>query len=184
MKPGDFLILQFGHNDGSAPDEPTRARGTLRGNGEESREIDNPITMKKEVVHTFGWYIRKYITDARDKKAEEVVVCSLIPRNNWKGGKINRDSTFGIWAGEAAKQENALFVDLNKIVCDRYDVLGQQKVTEELFAVKETTHPDWAGAVLNAECVIEGLKTQHSKLVTYLLPEAPKDLKNPTGKAR
>src|SRR5438093_5429266 len=63
-KPGDFVLVQMGHNDGGPLDDAKRARGSLPGTGEETREIDNPITKKKEVVHTYGWYLRKYIADA------------------------------------------------------------------------------------------------------------------------
>src|SRR6476469_8851802 len=66
-KPGDFVLIQMGHNDGGPLDDPARARGSIRGIGEETREIDNPITKKKETVHTYGWYLRKYIADARAK---------------------------------------------------------------------------------------------------------------------
>jgi rhamnogalacturonan acetylesterase len=185
MKPGDFVIMQFGHNDGGNPADPSRARATLPGNGENTVEIDNPLTKKKELVHSYGWYLRQYFADATGKGAAEVVICSLIPRNRWNGDKIVRDKTHAIWATDAAKQSKALFVDLNKIVCDKYDVLGQNKVTDELFPVKETVHPDWAGAVLNAECVIDGLKgLEKCELVKYLLPTPPTGLKNPTGKPR
>jgi rhamnogalacturonan acetylesterase len=185
MKPGDFVIMQFGHNDGGDPADPARARATLPGNGENTKEIDNPLTKKKELVHSYGWYLRQYVTDAKAKGAAEVVICSLIPRNRWSGDKIARDKTYAVWAADAATQAKARFVDLNKIVCDKYDMLGQKKVTDELFPVKETVHPDWAGAVLNAECVIEGLKAlDRCEIVKFLLPTPPKDLKNPTGKAR
>src|SRR5947209_12667222 len=50
-KPGDFVLIQMGHNDAGPLDDARRARGTLRGTGEETREIDNPITRRKEVVH-------------------------------------------------------------------------------------------------------------------------------------
>jgi lysophospholipase L1-like esterase len=53
-KKGDFVLVQMGHNDGGPLDDAKRARGTLPGLGEETREIDNPITKKKEVVHTYG----------------------------------------------------------------------------------------------------------------------------------
>ena len=67
-KPGDFVLMQMGHNDGGPLDDAARARGSIRGTGEETKEIDNPITKKKEVVHTYGWYLRKYVADARDKE--------------------------------------------------------------------------------------------------------------------
>ena len=43
-KPGDFVLVQMGHNDGGSLDDPRRARGSLPGIGDETREIDNPIT--------------------------------------------------------------------------------------------------------------------------------------------
>ena len=64
IKPGDFVIMQFGHNDGGALNDDRRARGTIKGAGDETEEIDNLLTGKHEVVHTYGWYIKKYITDA------------------------------------------------------------------------------------------------------------------------
>src|SRR5262249_38791351 len=46
-RPGDLVLIQMGHNDGGPLDDAKRARGSLRGTGEETREIDNPITRKK-----------------------------------------------------------------------------------------------------------------------------------------
>ncbi len=185
IKPGDFVIMQFGHNDSGAINDNSRARATLKGNGEETQEIDNMLTGKHEVVHTYGWYIRKYITDAKSKGAAMVIVCSPIPRNRWSDGKVQRNPTFTEWAEEAAKQADAQFINLNEIVAKKYDVLGQAKVTDTLFPEGETVHPDWAGAVLNAECVIEGMKSlENCPVLQYLRSDAPKDLMPPTGKAR
>jgi lysophospholipase L1-like esterase len=184
IKPGDFLIMQFGHNDSSPVNDNSRARGTIKGNGEETQEIDNILTGKHEVVHTYGWYIRKYVTDAKAKGAALVIVCSPIPRNRWKDGKVQRDS-YAEWAKQAAEQSGAGFIDLNEIVSKKYDSLGQEKVTAELFPEKEVVHPDWAGAVLNAECVIEGMKSlENCPVGQSLRPEAPQDLKPPSGRAR
>ena len=67
LKKGDYVIMQFGHNDGGPLDDTARARGTIRGIGEESKEIYNPITKKQEVVHTYGWYMRKYIRETKER---------------------------------------------------------------------------------------------------------------------
>ncbi|MBD0351822.1 MAG: lysophospholipase, partial [Flavisolibacter sp.] len=58
LKKGDYVLMQFGHNDGGPLDDTARARGTIQGIGDESKEIYNPITKKQEVVHTYGWYMR------------------------------------------------------------------------------------------------------------------------------
>lgn len=157
LKPGDYVIMQFGHNDGGAINDSSRARGTLRGTGEETREIDNMITKKHEVVHTFGWYMRKYITDTKAKGATPVV-CSLIPRNDWADGKVIRATeNYGKWAEEAVKSAGGFFIDLNGIIALKYEAIGQQEVTSKFF-LKEHTHTTEAGAKLNAAAVAEGIK--------------------------
>jgi lysophospholipase L1-like esterase len=185
IKPGDFVIMQFGHNDGGKPDDPSRARATLPGNGEETVEIDNPITMKHETVHTYGWYIRKYCTDATSKGAAEVIVCSLIPRNHWADGKVDAGQKYPAWAEAAAKQVGADYVDLHSLVAAKYEPLGEKVVTDTYYPDKETTHTDWAGAILNAQCVCEGIKgLPNSKLAAYLLTNPPTEIALPSGKAR
>ncbi len=97
LKKGDYVIMQFGHNDSGALDDTARARGSIRGIGNEEKEIYNPIMKKQEVVHTYGWYMRKYINDAKLKGAIPIV-CSPVPRNDWKDGKVIRASeNYGQW---------------------------------------------------------------------------------------
>lgn len=156
MKRGDFVVLQFGHNDPGPLDDTARARGTLPGVGEESREIENPILKRHETVHTYGWYMRKYVKDTLAKGATPIM-CSPVPRKTWKDGKVVRNAdSYGGWAKQVALQERMGFVDLNEMIARRYDVLGEAKV-EALFADPHT-HTSRAGAELNAECVVVGLR--------------------------
>jgi hypothetical protein len=183
--PGDFVIMQFGHNDGGRLDDPSWARATIPGNGEETQEIDNPVTGKHETVHTYGWYIRKYCTDARAKGAAEVIVCSLIPRDNWTGVKVDGATQYPAWAEAAAKQAGAEFFDLHKAVSEKYEALGHAAVREAFFPEREATHTDWAGAILNAQTVCEGIKAiPGNKLAAYLLAAPPGEIALPSGKAR
>ena len=162
VKPGDFVIMQFGHNDAGTINDPTRARATIRGSGEETQEIDNLLTGKREVVHTYGWYLRKFVTDAKAKGATPII-CSPVPRKNWSDGKISRSATsYGGWAAEVAKSEKVAFVNLNEIIAAKYDEIGPEEV-DPLFADPHT-HTTLAGAQLNAASVIAGLKA---------LPENP-----------
>jgi lysophospholipase L1-like esterase len=167
LKAGDVVMMQFGHNDNAPPDDAARARGTLKGTGEETQEIDNPITRKHEVVHTYGWYLRKFIADTKAKGATPIV-CTLVPRKIWKDGKIVRAAdSFGKWAADVAAQEGVGLVDLNELIARKYDALGAEKV-EPLFA-DEHTHTSRAGAELNADCVVEGLKgLEKNPLAAYL----------------
>jgi lysophospholipase L1-like esterase len=156
LKKGDYVIMQFGHNDSGPLDDTARARGTIKGTGTESKEIYNPITKKQEVVYSYGWYMRKYINDAKSKGAIPIV-CSLIPRNQWEGDKVKRASdNYGKWAEEVAKSEGAYFIDLNNLIADEYDKLGKEKVAS--FFHGDHTHTGEPGARMNAEIVMDQLK--------------------------
>ena len=154
MRRGDFVMIQFGHNDGGDLFTGTRPRASLKGVGEETQAGTVEMTGKAEVVHSYGWYMRKYVRDVKARGATPIV-CSLVPRKIWKDGRIVRDDYAG-WAAEIAKTEGALFLDLNQIVARRYEALGADKV-EGLFG-DEHTHTNAAGAELNAASVIVGLK--------------------------
>ncbi len=188
IKPGDYLFVLFGHNnDGAAPIGGTvDQRNTIAGNGEETANYNNPHTGQVEIVHTYGWYLRKYVTDAQAKGAALTILCSPMPRNRWTGGELNPNADFVEWTKEAASQSGASFVDLDGIMRAKYAVWGEKKVTDELFPEGEYLHSDWAGAVADAQGVIEGLKAlqPHCPLVDYLLAVPPTELKNPSGRAR
>jgi lysophospholipase L1-like esterase len=156
VKPGDVVLIQFGHNDGGPLDDAARARGSLRGTGAETQEIYNPVLKKHETVHTYGWYMTQYVREAKEKGATPVI-CSLVPRKIWQNGKIVRGSaTYGGWAKEVAESQHADFIDLNEITARKYDAMGEAAV-EPLFG-DEHTHTTVAGAVINAESVVAGLK--------------------------
>ncbi|WP_254064309.1 glycoside hydrolase family 88 protein [Granulicella sp. S156] len=156
IKPGDVVLFQFGHNDSGPLDDVARARGTIKGVGDESQEIENPILKKHEVVHTFGWYMTQYVEDTKAKGAIPII-CSFVPRKIWKDGKIVRGSdSYGGWAREVAEKQHAGFIDLNEISARKYDALGEAAV-EPLFGDPHT-HTTLAGAVINAESVVSGLK--------------------------
>jgi lysophospholipase L1-like esterase len=170
LKRGDFVLMQFGHNDGGPLDEG-RARASLKGNGEETQDVDNKTTGKNETVHTYGWYLRKYVADAKAKGATPIVL-SPIPRNIWKDGKVARAANeYGKWAAEAAKTEGALFINLNEIVSGHYEEFGQPKVAETYFTATDHTHTTPEGAKFNAACVVEGIRSlKDCSLANYLLP--------------
>ena len=156
LKKGDFVIMQFGHNDAGPLDDTARARGTIRGVGDDSTEIWNPIRKIKEVVHTYGWYMRKYVRETKAKGAVPII-CSLVPRNGWKDAKVNRSSdSYALWAKQIAEQEGAYFIDLNDLVAIKYEAMGQTAV--KLFFPADNTHTNTDGAKLNAETVANELK--------------------------
>jgi lysophospholipase L1-like esterase len=172
-KPGDFVLVQMGHNDGGPLDDAARARGSIRGIGDETKEIDNPITKKKEVVHTYGWYLRKYVTDARAKGMTPVLLSPIphCPREPVAKGSVEK-SSYVVWSEEVAKAEKAHFIHLNKLVMARYAELTPADVKSKYFTPADNTHTSPGGAELNAACVVEGIRgLTDCALKDYLLPE-------------
>lgn len=168
LQPGDWVIVQFGHND-AANSQNYPDRTTLKGNGDETQEIESPVTHQPEAIHSYGWYMRQYVKDAKGKGAS-VIVCSPPPRNKWEGGKILRGlDGYAGWAQEAARQSGAYFIDLNTISADKYDALGEAG-TKPLF--NDFQHSRKAGAKLNAESVATGIRQLNIPLENDLLSAA------------
>jgi rhamnogalacturonyl hydrolase YesR/lysophospholipase L1-like esterase len=161
IRAGDFVVIQFGHNDSSPVNDTARARGTIRGIGEETEEIVNLITKKHETVHTFGWYLRKYVADTKAKGATPIIV-SPVPRDNFKDGKtIRNQANYGGWAKQVAESEKVPFIDLNGRVADEYDKIVAefgQAVIDSCYFYGDHTHTSLTGAKLNARQVVAGIK--------------------------
>jgi hypothetical protein len=75
------------------------------------------------------------------------------------------------FAGQVATNENALFINLNRITISHYDGLTPAEIKAKYFTTADNTHSSPAGAELNAESVISGLRTLDCPLKDYLLPE-------------
>ena len=168
LKKGDYVLMQFGHNDASPLDDTARARGTIKGTGIESKEIYNPITKKQETVYSYGWYLRKYVHDTKAKGAIPII-CSLIPRNQWKDNKVQRSNdSYAKWAADIAREEGAYFIDLNNLIADDYDKIDTAKVSS--FFYGDHTHTNEAGARRNASVVVNEIKRINpGKLKKFLL---------------
>jgi lysophospholipase L1-like esterase len=167
MKPGDFVLIQLGHNDLAAVEGP-RARGSLPGTGEETKDVTLP-TDSTEVVHTYGSYLRKLIADTRERGATPIIL-SLTVRNIWKDGKVERGAgRIGAWAVEVAAAQGVAFVDVTRLIADHYEQIGQESA-KKLFG-PDYVHTNPAGAEVNAGLIIAGLRQLRGlPLVGYLNP--------------
>ena len=166
LKKGDYVLIQFGHNDASPLDDTARARGTIKGIGTDSIEIYNPIRKVKEVVHTYGWYMRIYVKDAKARGAIPII-CSPVPRNNKEGGKIP-ESTYGQWSQQIAEETKAAFIPLNQLIAEEYNKMDSTTLNTHFYG--DHTHTSKSGAVINAEKVVKGIKDlKKVKLKKYLL---------------
>jgi lysophospholipase L1-like esterase len=153
IQPGDWVIVDFGHNDAAnSANYPDRVTG--KGNGDELSEVETRDRAKKS-VHSFGWYMRQYAREAKAKGAA-VIICSPVPRNKWADGKIKRGlDGYADWAAQAASAGGASYIDLNTLAADRFDALGQDAGAKLFF---DSQHLTREGARLAAECVVAGLR--------------------------
>ena len=156
VKAGDVVLIEFGHNDGGAINDTLRARGSLPGLGDDSVAIDNLLTKKHEVVHSFGWYMRKMIAETRAKGATPVVL-SLTVRNLWKNGQVERGSgRYSLWSADVARAAGVQFIDLTNLVADQFQTMGEARV-KELYQ-QDYAHFTAEGADIHARTVVSGLK--------------------------
>ena len=180
-KPGDFVLIQMGHNDGGALNAeppgskyPLRARGSIRGLGEETEEIDNVLTKQHEVVHTYGWYLRKYINDAR-AKGMTPILCTPIPhcpKEPVPAGDVEK-SPYVEMATAVAQQEKVAFINLNQLTLRRYAELTPAEIKAKYFTPADGTHTSPAGAEVNVQSVLEGLRQLPAcPLASFLKPVA------------
>ena len=187
LKPGDFVLIQFGHNDISPIDKP-KYRGAIATTkdtchvyrmqaAKEDLSKQNVIDQKLkantqvgsyEVVYSFGWYLKKFIQDVREKGATPILV-SLTPRNEWPNGKIERrNDTYGKWYREVAAETGCEFVDLHNITADFLDKKCGKKEKAMKYFNHDHTHTSLLGAKTNAQSVAKGLRDNKSPLANYL----------------
>lgn len=166
LKAGDYVILQFGHNDSGPLADSARARGSLKGVGLESSVVYNPKLKMQEEVFTYGGYLRKYVKEAKEKGAIPII-CSPVPRNVWKNGVVG-STDYQIWAKQIATETNSIYLPLNEMITTVYQKQGEEKA--RLYFPVDHTHTNREGAAFNAEMVASGIKNISSaKLRDYLI---------------
>jgi lysophospholipase L1-like esterase len=172
-KPGDWVLIQFGHNDGAAPED---GRGSLRGIGDESREVTDKKTGKVETVYTYGHYMRKYVRDAKAAGLTPVAV-TYIPRCPRPGTKLPPATgpvSYAQDAFEVAQQEGVECIDLYTRVLEKYQGLTPDQIKERYFCPQDYTHTSPPGARLNASCVIEGVRALKNPALTKFISATEK----------
>jgi rhamnogalacturonan acetylesterase len=184
LKPGDFVLIQMGHNDGGSNAQTVvndaKGRSSIHslGDATASFPIKTPYTSgplvgeTTETIHTYGWYIRKYIADARAKGATPILLTPTI-RNIWKPADdstqhIETDMGFHDLDTQLAAAEHVELVDMAAVSAARLQALGPD-ATARLYPI-DHTHTSAVGAEANAEDVAQALRHDHSPVAAYLKP--------------
>jgi lysophospholipase L1-like esterase len=147
---GDYLFIQFGHNDEKIEDAE---RGT---NAFQPREREG----------SFKWYLyEKYLVPARQKRAYPVLI-TPVSRRDEGGGAVDSHKNYDDAVRELAEETGVPLIDLTRKTAELYErILSEDGVegTAALFAVRndgtlDNTHFNGRGAREACALLIEGIK--------------------------
>lgn len=154
LKQGDVVLIQFGHNDQGQPKD---GKATLDGCGDATTILKGKKG-KETVVHSYGWYLNRYIDEILERKAIPVIV-TPVPRNRWHGRKVTTSNQpHAKWARQVAAARHVPVLDLNKLVRDHYEQVGQARVDSRYFRAKDETHTTLEGASVTARLAAAALR--------------------------
>ena len=174
LTPGDYVVLQFGHND-MGDIAGTKARADIAGTADTSHVYRLEKDYSYKVVYSYGWYLRKFVQDAREKGATPII-CSMTPRNEWPDAKHieRRPGSAASWAADMAVELGVDFVDVHNLTADYLDKHCATKTSElskekaSAYYQRDHTHTSLRGAQLNASSFAKGLKKTDCPLKKYL----------------
>ncbi len=161
IKPGDYMFIQFGHND----QKP------------EKSDYVEPFTGYKELLKFFIGEVRKH-------DAIPVLVTPMLRRRFDDNGKIiNTHGDYPEAMRQTAREENVALIDLHQMSKILYEALGTEG-SKKLFVhypagtfpgqteeYKDNSHFCNYGAYQLAKCVVEGIKTNKLGIARYLVDD-------------
>ncbi|ESK90915.1 rhamnogalacturonan acetylesterase [Moniliophthora roreri MCA 2997] len=160
VKAGDFVVLEFGHNDVSAG-AVDNGKQTAVGDGYDITATVKTANGSSIVIHSFAYYIENAITAIVDKGATPVI-SSLTSTNDWANGKIVTGSRFVDYAKSIGIRKGIVYIDHNGYGGQAFTVLGQS-VTNTMYP-NDHLHTNSAGAKVQAEAFVRGLLCSSSTL--------------------
>lgn len=157
LKSGDYVIIQFGHND-MGEIAAGKARADIRGVRDSSHVYMLEKDRTYKVVYSYGWYLRKFVDDVREKGATPIIV-SMTPRNEWPNGKVERrGDSCASWAKEVAEELGVAFVDMHHLTADYLERKVGCKEKAAVYYKRDHTHTSLRGAELNARMFRKGIR--------------------------
>jgi rhamnogalacturonan acetylesterase len=177
IKAGDFVILQWGQNDGGDLGG-AKPRGDLRGDGDATQDVLQSVGKlagQVETIHTYGWYNRKYVADTKAKGATPMFL-SMTIHNSWTpdaSGALHvaLDMRFGPVMWKIAQEDSLAFIDMAPVEATRMESVGKEKAS--LWFPIDYVHTSPEGAELNAQSVVIAMEIAKNPLVRYLKEPLP-----------
>ena len=157
IQPGDYVVIQFGHND----EKPAASLHT------------DPFTTYKE-------YLKKFVDETRSKKGIPIICSSIIRRHFDSTGNLKNTHGDYIEASrQIAAETKTIFIDMEARSRKLVTEMGSEK-SKSLFlfckpgeystrpnGVQDSTHLNHYGAKVIASLFVDGLKEQKIKLARF-----------------
>lgn len=163
MKSGDFIIMEFGHND---------QKQNFAGAG---------------AYYNFATALKTFVDEARHREATPIFITPTQRRFFDKEGHIREThadySEAMVWVAE---REHAPLIDLHQMTRTLFETMGEEgskrafvhypagSYPGQTKAFEDNTHFNPYGAYQIAKCIIEGLLEKQIDFVRYLRPEYPR----------
>ena len=145
MKAGDYLIIQYGHND-------EKEKGVGVG-----------------AFTTYKADLKKFVAEARKRGGIPVLVTPMQRRTFDQNGKItNSHGDYPEAVRQIAREENIPLIDLNASSKTLYEAWGPE-ASKRAFAPNDNTHHDNYGSYELAKCIVEGIKASKLGIAKYVL---------------
>jgi len=151
LKAGDYLFIQFGHND-------------------EKKQWPQTYV---EAHTTYRAYLKAFIAEARLRHATPVLVTSMQRRVFDAQGRIrNTHGDYPAVVREVAREEDVALIDLERMSVAFYEALGPEKSPLAFSdGGKDITHHDNYGAYELAKCVVQGIRTAKLPLADFIVDD-------------
>ena len=149
MKAGDYLIIQYGHNDEKEKGEGVGAFTTYKAD------------------------LKKFVSEARKRGGIPVLITPVQRRTYDPSGKItNSHGDYPEAVRQIAREEKVPLIDLNAMSKTLYEAWGPDASTRA-FAPNDNTHHDNYGSYELAKCIVEGIKASKLGLAKFLANDVP-----------
>ena len=159
MKKGDYIFMEFGHND-----QKQKGPGT-------------------GAYYNFATALKTFIDEARQRGATPVFVTPT-QRRSFKNGKIEEThANYPEAMKWVAEREKVALIDLHEMTRTFYEAMGEEASKRAFVhypantypgqhtALADNTHFNPYGAYELAKCIIEGWRTACPELMQYVRPE-------------
>lgn len=156
---GDYVLIQFGHND-SKESDPARYAA---------------------FNSDYQTFLTQFIADVRERGATPMLASSICRRNFAEDGSLKRDlADYASAAAKVAKETKVSFFDLQQLSCDFWQQQGKDNSQPYFIQVPaglyqkfpdgkvDNTHLTLQGASKIAQFFVQDLKQQQHPLAAYV----------------